>query len=69
MVSFNPIAVNNYASLFNCIPLCQVPDSDSPYLKVFILVGSGLGLLFVTWPTGVHLVILFYVRFAVVLFY
>ena len=38
---FNPITVNNYASLFNCTPVGRASDYDGPDLKLFILVGWG----------------------------
>ena len=36
---FNPITVNNFASLFNCTPVGRA--SDGPDIKLFILVGLG----------------------------
>ena len=36
---FNPITVNNFASLFNCTPGVRL--SDGPDIKLFILVGWG----------------------------
>ena len=39
---FNPITVNNFASLFNCTPVGRASDSnDGPDIKLFILVGLG----------------------------
>ena len=40
---FNPITVKNFASLFNCTPVCRASDSvsDGPDIKLFILVGWG----------------------------
>ena len=38
---FNPIAVNNFASLFNCTPWAGVRLNDGPDIKLFILVGLG----------------------------
>ena len=52
---FNPITVNNYASLFNFTPVGRA----FPELQLFILVGYGLGFLSVAWLTGVQLMILF----------
>ena len=37
---FNPITVNNFASLFNCMPLGRASD-DGPDIKLFSLVGLG----------------------------
>ena len=36
---FNPITVNNFASLFNCTPGVRL--NDGPDIKLFILVGWG----------------------------
>ena len=39
---FNPITVNNFASLFNCTPVGRASDSMmAPDIKLFILVGLG----------------------------
>ena len=38
---FNPITVNNFASLFNCTPVGRASDNDGPDIKLFILVGLG----------------------------
>ena len=39
---FNPITVNNFASLFNCTPVGRESDSMmAPNIKLFILVGLG----------------------------
>ena len=38
---FNPITVNNFASLFNCTPVGQASDTNGPDIKLFILVGLG----------------------------
>ena len=38
---FNPITVNNFASLFNCTPMSRASDNDGPDIKLFILVGLG----------------------------
>ena len=38
---FNPITVNNFASLFNCTPVGRASDDDGPDIKLFILVGLG----------------------------
>ena len=40
---FNPITVNNFASLFNCTPVngSGVRLNDGPDIKLFILVGLG----------------------------
>ena len=39
---FNPITVNNFASLFNCTPVGRASDSMmAPQWKLFILVGLG----------------------------
>ena len=40
---FNPITVNNVASLFNCTPVgrASVRLNDGPDIKLFILVGLG----------------------------
>ena len=39
---FNPITVNNFASLFNCTPVGRASDSMmGPDIKLFILVGLG----------------------------
>ena len=39
---FNPITVNNFASLFNCMPVGRASDSMmDPDIKLFILVGWG----------------------------
>ena len=40
---FNPITVNNFASLFNCTPVGRASDSrpDGPDIKLFILIGLG----------------------------
>ena len=38
---FNPITVNNFASLFNCTPVGRALDNDGPDIKQFILVGLG----------------------------
>ena len=39
---FNPITVNNFASLFNCTPVGRASDSMmTPDIKLFILVGLG----------------------------
>ena len=36
---FNPVTVNNFASLFNCTPVGRA--SDGPNIKLFILAGWG----------------------------
>ena len=39
---FNPITLNNFASLFNCSPVGRASDSMiGPDIKLFILVGWG----------------------------
>ena len=39
---FNPITVNNFASLLNCTPVGRASDSVmARYIKLFILVGLG----------------------------
>ena len=38
---FNPMTVNNFASLFNCTPVGRASDNDGPDIKLFILVGLG----------------------------
>ena len=38
---FNPITVNNFASLFNCTPVGRASDSMMAPTKLFILVGLG----------------------------
>ena len=39
---FNPITVNNFASLFNCTPVGRASRlNDGPDIKLFILVGLG----------------------------
>ena len=38
---FNPIMVNNFASLFNCTPVSRASDSMMAPTKLFILVGWG----------------------------
>ena len=38
---FNPITVNNFASLFNCTPVGRASFDDGPDIKLFILVGLG----------------------------
>ena len=38
---FNPITVNNFASLFNCTPVGRASDNGGPDIKLFILVGLG----------------------------
>ena len=35
----NPIMVDNFAALFNCMPVDRTSDYDCPELKLFILVG------------------------------
>ena len=60
---FKPIMVDNYAVLFNCIPVGRASDStlyDDPELKLFILVGLGRSVLSITWPTRVQLVFFFF---------
>ena len=61
--------VNNYTSLFNCTPVGRASDSMmAPTLSYIIyLVGAG-NISSVAWPTGIQLVILFCVRFSVLLF-
>ena len=66
-LGFNPITVNKYASLFNCTPVGRASDSMMARLKAIQMVGT-VAFSSVVWPTGVQLVILFYVRFSVVLF-
>ena len=38
---FNPITVNNFASLFNCTTVGRASLDDGPDIKLFILVGLG----------------------------
>ena len=38
---FNPITVNNFASLFNCMPVGRASLIDGPDIKLSILVGWG----------------------------
>ena len=38
---FNPITVNNFASLFNCTLVGRASDNDGPDIKLFILVSLG----------------------------
>ena len=67
MLSFNPITINNYASLLNCTPVGRASDFRmTPDLKLFQLVGTG-AFSSVAWPIGIQLVILFCFRFSVVL--
>ena len=40
-LEFNPITVNNFASLFNCTPVGRASLNDGPDIKLFILVGLG----------------------------
>ena len=49
---FNPITVNNFASLFNFTPVGRASLNDGPDIKLFILVG--LGWSFFVWlgPPG-----------------
>ena len=66
---FNPIMVNNFASLFNLSPVGRASDSmmtpTQSYL--FYLVGAG-AILSVAWPTGVQLLVFFCCSVSVVLF-
>ena len=64
---FNPITVNNFASLFHCTPVGRASDSVSPDIKLFILVGWGRSF-FVAWPTGVQLLVFVCPSAPVVLF-
>ena len=56
---FNPITVNNFASLFNCTPVGRASDSMmAPTLSyLFQLVWAG-AFLSVAWSTGVQLLVL-----------
>ena len=57
------LEVNNFASLFNCTPVGRASDSMmAPNIKLFILVGWGRSIFFlsVSWPTGVQLLVFFY---------
>ena len=60
---FNPITVKNFASGWSGVRL-----SDSPDIKLFILVGRAGAFLSVAWPTGVQLLVLFCSSGSVVLF-
>ena len=60
---FTPLTVNNYASLFNCTPTGLA--SDSMMAPTYAEDGAFST---VDWPTGVQLVILFCLRFSLVLF-
>ena len=62
---FNPITVNNFASLLNCTPVCQA--SDSMMAPTYYLVGAG-AFLSVAWPTGVQLLFFFCFSVPLVLF-
>ena len=46
---FNPITVNNFASLFNCGSGVRL--NDGPDIKLFILVGLGRSFLSIAWPS------------------
>ena len=52
--------VNIYASLFNCMTVGRKSDSVMARLKAIYFNWLGAGaLLFVAWPTGVQMVIIF----------
>ena len=66
---FNPITVNNIASLFNCTPVGRASDSMMAPTKsyLFKLVGAG-DFLSVASPTGVQLLVFLCPSVPVVLF-
>ena len=55
----NPITVNNFATLFNCMPVDRASDYDGPDLKLFILVGWARSSPSVAWSNGAQLMIFF----------
>ena len=65
---FNPITVNNFASLFNLhAGGSGVRLDDGSDIKLFILVGLGRSFS-VAWPTGVQWLVFFCSSVPVVLF-
>ena len=66
---FNPITVNNFASLFNCTPVGRASDSmmAPAWSYLFSLVWAG-AFLSVAWPTGIQLLVFFCSSVPVVLF-
>ena len=66
---FNPITVNNFASLFNCTPGGSgVRLSDGPDIKLFILVGLGRSFFVCCLAHRVQLLVFFCSSVPVVLF-
>ena len=65
----NIITVDNFATLFNCMPVDRASDYDGPDQKLFILVCWDRSSSSVAWSTGAQLIILFCFRFQVVLFH
>ena len=67
---FNPVTVNNFASLFNCTPVGRASDSMMARHKAiyFSLLEPELFFLSVAWPTGVQLLVFFCSSIPVVLF-
>ena len=57
---FNPVTVNNFASLLNCTPVGRASDSIMPDIKLFILVGWCRSFFVRCLTTGVSLLVFFY---------
>ena len=64
----NPITVDGYATLFNCMPQDRASDSMMARPKVIHFSWLGPELSSVAWSTGAQLIIFFRFRFSVVLF-
>ena len=64
----NPITVDNFAALLNCMPVDRMSDSMMARPKAIHFSWLGPKLSSVAWSTGAQLMIFFCFRFPVVLF-
>ena len=59
MLSYNPIAVDDFDAHFNCIPMDRASDNNGADPKLFILVGWDRSTLVCCWSIVAHLMVFF----------